>query len=488
MKKLNLALVILLIVLVISGVFLGYRYKHYKVAENFQSLPLSFDPYNSTSQYDWQGARVTIKGGFVKGKIIDGKNEELLLRSISPNPTVTIKGHGQGTKKYTIRLENVSPIKTKINNGSITYKIIDPHTISVQQTIADSAEKTIELAPKDAKDYLEFVILGDNRNGYQTFANIIDQINVINPVFTIDNGDLVFGGEANRYRLFNQTAAKLQVPLYTTIGNHDVREGGRPVYTKLYGPAYYSFDYKETHFVFLDSSRGWTEKTTIPKEQYQWLEKDLQNAQGKRIFVISHIPPTDPRTGVDPNKYPDIPGAKETSWFEREMNNYYLWKNIDHAFPDKKEAKKFEDLMAQYKVDTVFLSHIHSYYSFVKQDVRYIISGGGGAELLTKDSYYHFIRVKVTDKQNYLEVVQLPSPANTFQDRYLAAFQLFATSVYKEDTTYVLIVAGILAIILIWIIWITRHKLWPKLRFVGTWFYETGKFARTKYKELKSKK
>jgi hypothetical protein len=39
-----------------------------------------------------------------------------------------------------------------------------------------------------------------------------------------------------------------------------------------------------------------------------------------------------------------------------------------------------------------------------------MISAGGGAELLTKDSYYHYIRVKVTDKENYLEVMQLPSP------------------------------------------------------------------------------
>lgn len=38
-----------------------------------------------------------------------------------------------------------------------------------------------------------------------------------------------------------------------------------------------------------------------------------------------------------------------------------------------------------------------------------IISGGAGAELLSKNTYYHYIRVKVTDKENLLEVVELPS-------------------------------------------------------------------------------
>lgn len=61
---------------------------------------------------------------------------------------------------------------------------------------------------------------------------------------------------------FHQTVSKLKVQLYTTLGNHDIRENGRPTYTKLFGPPYYSFDYKNVHLVFLDSSRGWAELLT----------------------------------------------------------------------------------------------------------------------------------------------------------------------------------------------------------------------------------
>jgi hypothetical protein len=57
----------------------------------------------------------------------------------------------------------------------------------------------------------------------------------------------------------------------------------------LYGPAYYSFDFGGSHFVFLDSSPGWAQKRAISDEQYSWLERDLKRSQGKYIFVIKSM-------------------------------------------------------------------------------------------------------------------------------------------------------------------------------------------------------
>lgn len=484
-KKWKLAVVLCLLFFTI-GALLIYSYNNFRVDEQFNSLPLLFNPADSTSIYEWKGNSVKIQGGFVKGKIIGKSSEELLLRSLSPNFKVTVKGTKDNNQSLVLRLENVNPVKTAIINTGQSFKVIDYHTVSLTVNLESNAEKTFEFAPKDDKDYVEFVILGDNRNGYQTFAQIIEQVNSLSPVFVIDNGDLVFGGEPNRYRLFYETVSKLQIPLYTTIGNHDIRENGRPTYAKLFGPPYYSFDYRNTHFIFLDSSRGWAEKRAIPEEQYQWLENDLKNAQGKRIFVISHIPPTDPRSNKEPNTLPDLPGVHQTGYFEKIMDNYSANKNLDHAFPDKEEAKRFENLMSKYKVDTVFLSHIHSYFSFMKDNVRYIISGGAGAELLTKDSYYHYIRVKVTGKDNYLEVVQLPSPPNKLQDRYLAALQLFAASTYKEYTTAVIIAGVFSALIVGWILWYTRRRWWPRIKLITVWLSAVLMFAVKKYKDLKT--
>lgn len=437
MKRLKVNVYLIALILLIIVGFTVYSFRNFRVQESFTSIPLSFNPSNSVSSYNWNSAEVTIEGGFVKGAVLDNKKQEnLILRSLSPTPFITVKNGTTGNKTCLLRIENVNPLSTNIKNVEKNdIKIIDSHTLQLTVNLKANEERKIDVVTKDDTEGFEFVMLGDNRDGYQTFSTILDQINAIDPVFTVDDGDLVYGGEAFRYRLFYQTVSKLRVPLYTTLGNHDIRENGRPTYTMLFEPPYYSFNYKNAHFIFLDSSRGWFEKTAIPEEQYQWLGNDLKNSQGKMIFVFSHIPPADPRKYVNPNLIPDIPDEEKPGLIERLANNYTEYKSLNHGFPDPNEAKKFEDIMTKYKVNTVFLSHIHSYFSYVKDNVRYVISGGAGAELLTKDSYYHFLRVKVTNNDTYLEAIELPSPPNTVVDRYLAAGQLFANALLKEYKT-----------------------------------------------------
>lgn len=407
---------------IVIGIFIIGTLNRFIIHEKFTFIPLNFDPFNSTSSYNWNGGTIKIQGGFVKGKIIDDHGiENLVLRSLSPLSTITIKGNDSKDQSYPIRIENVNALQIKVVGSQVDkQEVVEAHTILVVLNLKEGEERTIKLSTEVNPDFTEFIILGDNRNGYQTFSQIIDQINAINPLFVIDNGDLVYGGEPNKYRLFYETVAKLRVPLYTTLGNHDIRVNGRPTYTKLFGPPDYSFDYENNHFTFIDSSRGWAEKRALSDAQYAWLENDLKSAAGKQIYVITHIPPTDPRSGIKPNKLPEVPGIEETGYFENLMNSYNQYKSSDHGFPSVQEAERFESLMTKYHVDTVVLSHIHSYFSYVKGDVRYIISGGAGAELLSTNSYYHYLRIKLTKTDNLIEMIQLPSPKNTLQDRYIA--------------------------------------------------------------------
>lgn len=479
MQKKWLVLIMLVISLGVTSAFILHSYKNFRIQQGFVPLPLSFDPYTSVSSFDWSGNMVSIQGGFVKGKIVENPNQEsLLLRSLSPTPTISFKSEIE--KSCSVRLENVTPAMIKTSDPIGNLKVIDPHTISFTVDLKANQVKIIKFE-LSFNENPEIIMLGDNRNGYGTFSEIINQVNGIKPAFVVDNGDLVYGGEPNRYRLFYKTVSNLQVPLYTTLGNHDIRENGLPIYTELFGPAYYSFDYLKNHFIFLDSSRGWTEKIAIPPEQYRWLEADLQKSQGKRIFVVSHIPPTDPRSNVAPNTYPE---SQKTSTLQKLMNKLSGTSNIDHAFNDKAEAKKFEDLMTQYKVDTVFLSHIHSFFSFVRGNVRYVITGGAGAELLSKGSEYHYIRVHLTDKENYLEIVELPSPPNQIIDRYWAAAQLFISSTYKEYSSLVLAIGIFAALIIAWILWLLHHQWLPFLKKLGRWIYEVIKLSILKYREI----
>lgn len=490
-KIINLTLIILFLCLIAGIVaFIYNAVNDYKINNNFVRVPLQFNPDDSSSTYQMPNARITVYGGFIKG-IQKGKNntESLVIRALSPLPTIKVKGDTAST--VLLLVENINPdfYSQNITDNNLPMTKVTVNTL--QFNVAVSAGEIIKIEPvqpsddKDNTGKYKYIILGDNRNGYDTFDQIIQQVNGQKPVFVIDNGDLVFSGKPNQYRLFDQMVSKISATLCTTLGNHDMRGNGRSTYTILYGPAYYSFDFADSHFVFLDSSPGWSENQSISDEQYSWLERDLVKAQGKRIFVISHIPPQDPRSGVTPNEIPKYVNQVENgeNWVEQKLDNYNENKDMEHGFQDTQEAAKFENLMSTCHVDTVYLSHIHSYLEYTKNSVRYLISGGAGAELLTENSYYHYIIAKIGNI-NTVTIVELASPANNYLTRYGATIQLFAVSIYEENpVAVVLVIAGLVLLLLLLLIKIYLQKKRPLDTF-GKWLFDIGKYAVKHYKEL----
>jgi len=487
-KIINLTIIVLCICLVTgTGAFIYNAKNSYKISKDFVSVPLQFNPDDSSSTYQTKNAQVTVYGGFVKG-IQKGKDgtENIVIRSLSPMPKVTIKGKSNAT--ISLYIENINPdfYAKSITSNNLSMTKVTVNTLKLD--IAVSSGKAIKIEPLQSSDSTgkyKYIILGDNRDGYDTFNNIIQQVNGKNPIFVIDNGDLVFSGKPNQYRLFDQMVSKISTTLCTTLGNHDIRGNGRDTYNMLYGPAYYSFDIEDSHFVFMDSSPGWSEKQAISNQQYTWLEKDLKKSQGKRIFVTTHIPPHDPRSGTTPNKIPNYINEVKNgdNWVEEKLNNYNETKDMEHGFQDPQEAAKFESLMSTYHVDTVYLSHIHSYLEYTKGGVRYLISGGAGAELLTKNSDYHYMIAKVGDIKS-VTMVELPSPANNYITRYAATVQLFGSAMYEENpVAVVFVIVGFVLFIILLIIKIYLRKKQP-LDNVWKWLSDIGKYAVKRFKEL----
>ena len=484
--------VILLCLTAGVGSFIYNAVNSYKVNSKFVSVPLQFNPDDSSSTYKMQNSQITVYGGFVKG-IQKNQNgtESLIIRALSPLPAVTVVGNS--ADDISLLIENINPDFYAKNSGSM-LKMTKVKVNALQLSIPVSAGQTVKIEPvqpgsADNAGQYQYVVLGDNRDGYDTFGQIIEQTNGKDPVFVIDNGDLVFSGKPNQYRLFDKAVSASSATLLTTLGNHDIRGNGRDTYTMLYGPAYYSFDFADNHFVFLDSSRGWAEKQAISDEQYVWLENDLVKSQGKKIFVISHIPPHDPRNGTTNNEIPNLINEVKSgkSWLEQKLNNYFENKNMNHGFQDPVEAEKFEKLMSAYHVDTVYLSHIHSYLEYTKDGVRYLISGGAGAELLTQNSYYHYMIANIGDA-NKITMVELPSPANNYIMRYWATVQLFAKAMYEENPVSVVLIVSGFALLILFLF--ARIYLWKKQTFkkTGTWLSDTGKYAARRFKELFGKR
>jgi hypothetical protein len=490
LKKIIQSTVIVLLVCLVTGTGLFvYNANHgYHINSGFTSLPLNYNPDDSTSSYRFREMDVTVQGGFIKGIQKNNADESLVIRALSPLPAVTIKNSGAASQSIAINLENINPetYAASIDKGLAPSRIT-VNTLAFTLNLESGETRQISPTQTNNAEHKPYVVLGDNRDGYDTFDTIITQVNALKPAFVIDNGDLVFSGKPNQYRLFDQMVSGIAATVCTTLGNHDIRGNGREIYTSLYGPPYYAFDLGDCHYIFLDSSRGYSQTPALPDEEYAWLEQDLQKAQGKKIYVISHVPPTDPRSDLKPNEiiaYTDKV-KQQGDFIEQKLESYSENETLDHGFLNKQEAQKFENLMARYQVNTVYLSHIHSYFDYTKDGVRYLVSGGAGAELLTQNSYYHYLIVS-EGAPDLMTMIQLPSPTNQLQQRYEATFTLFATALYRENQGAVIfLLAGlILLVVLVLLRLFLKWKV--QLNLFWGLVKETRNFMVEKYRTMKN--
>lgn len=490
-------LLLFLSILIGTILFIINAERDYNINSGFTSIPLNYDPYQNDSTYIDNGIEVHVTHGFVKGIQHGREGDHLLIRALSPLPTIEINNLQSSNQNYSVLLENINPdlYASSMTLESLPIRI-NANTLKFNLSLTALETKNFIPAPPQLTDQDRFIVLGDSRDGYETFQSIINQINGENPLFVIDNGDLVYSGKPNQYRIFDHMVNNISTTLCTTLGNHDIRDEGRGIYTKLYGPAYYSFDLGNKHFIFLDSSEGFASEQAISDEQYTWLESDLIAAQGKDIFVVSHIPSTDPRPEVLPNDIQTyIDEAEQTGGsIEKVLDKFEDNMAFAHGFRTTEEANRFEGLMTTYHVNTVYESHIHSYFDFTKNDVRYIISGGGGAELLSEDSYYHYLIVK-TSTPDLLTIVNLPSPANLVQARYIATFSLFAEAMYVENKAAVTFyyIALILIVLLLIMRIIMKFKepltpFWISSKGAFSYFKKEYKVQREIYKKTRKKK
>lgn len=130
----------------------------------------------------------------------------------------------------------------------------------------------------------------------------IDKMNnQAHPEFVINLGDSIedVNNQAVDVQSFKKVLtllSPLQMPVYTLIGNHDVRTlKAKEIADMLgYKQMYYSFDYDSYHFIALSFQiiGDHTHKLAdidaiVPEEQIEWLENDLAKTN-KPTIIFSH--------------------------------------------------------------------------------------------------------------------------------------------------------------------------------------------------------
>jgi len=207
-------------------------------------------------------------------------------------------------------------------------------------------EVALDLAPPDAArvEPFRFAAMGDIQTALPSVGDVFSRINAEPDLrFVISMGDLVEDGRLDEYELLVDKLAELDIPYFSTIGNHELR-ANLDRWHELFGRYNVHFTFKGVAFSFVDSGNA-----SIDPLVYDWLEDWLADA-GDTVHVFgTHYPPIDPV------------GARAGS------------------FRSRKEAAKLLAMLAGGGVDLTLYGHIHSYYAYSNAGIPAYISGGGGA-------------------------------------------------------------------------------------------------------------
>ena len=162
--------------------------------------------------------------------------------------------------------------------------------------------------------FLTDIHLKPEMSAPEGFQKAIDTVNSLAPDFVLTGGDLVmdvldqtYGRSDSVYRLYSEMSEGFDMPVFNTIGNHEVygwhrdEEGieqhpefGKKMYMKHFGRRYYSFNHKGWHFMVLDGmyrAENGHYKGRIDDEQIQWIKEDLaKTSKLTPIAISTHIP------------------------------------------------------------------------------------------------------------------------------------------------------------------------------------------------------
>lgn len=236
-----------------------------------------------------------------------------------------------------------------------------------------TGERTLASLRK-IKNRVSFAVVGDSQGGDKVYRRLLDRAIAYKPNFIIHLGDRIGTpgslGEWARFRRNSDTAGILY---FFVIGNHDVSDRKtEQAYTEMTdmpgNRLYYSFAAGKSLFVVLDTCLA-GEGYKITGQQYQWLEKVLDNSRGYRFkFIFLHHP-----------LYP-----------EKGLGIHYG----DSLDKYHEERDRLQALFVKHKVDVVFAAHEHLYLRKKVGGIYHIISGGGGAQLYSSEKnggFFHFI-------------------------------------------------------------------------------------------------
>lgn len=161
-----------------------------------------------------------------------------------------------------------------------------------------------EILPKASEPFKPFRIglISDSHTYYDEFERQVKEINKRNDLdFVIHVGDITLSANAREFDWYSEIMNKINIPVFTVIGNHDCLGNGYEVFQEMFGDTNFFFAYKNVKFVFFDDII-WEKKVQDP--DFEWFDEALKNdKEYTHVIPFSHIQPWDEQFSYGNEKY-----------------------------------------------------------------------------------------------------------------------------------------------------------------------------------------
>jgi len=237
----------------------------------------------------------------------------------------------------------------------------------------------------------QFAVIGDRTGGSDPggiFDRAMEQLNLLQPEFVINVGDLVEGYTDDKAKAAAEWDAiegvikTLEMPFFYVVGNHDMgNDTMKQVWLERRGATYYHFIYHNVLFLVFNSEDP---SNPVPKDikektiAFKNLQKEDPAAAQKMLaeFMAS----------LDAYKVPMVMSDQQINYFRKVLadNPKVRWTFAFFHQPDWENEQQGKALQAieqmlKDRPHTVIAGHLH-YYDYKKRSgVDYITMGPVGA-------------------------------------------------------------------------------------------------------------
>jgi Icc protein len=210
--------------------------------------------------------------------------------------------------------------------GAVLAKgLMPPHSFQIIDFVDAATQKEFATVGQTGNRPFRIAYISDshlyertlNQRFIRGIVRAVDDINALDPQpdFVLYGGDLAQLGRKNELLQGQQILAGLKAPVKMMVGEHDWFYDMGDAWQELFGPPWYSFDWKGVHFVTLMSVHEkdfWTARKMTPAQRMQtvagldnpiqsrfevgdeerrWLAGDLAKiAPATPVVVFSHSP------------------------------------------------------------------------------------------------------------------------------------------------------------------------------------------------------